>query len=188
MDSKSAATVEPLTLEEFERLPEEDEFRLELVRGRVVREARPGARHCDVAGRIYYALETFVRERDAGKVVYEGGFVLESDPPTVRGPDVAFIAASRLASGRSSRRMWDLAPDLAVEVLSPSNLPSRILEKVAEYLRVGVRLIWVVDPERDRLTVYDTLGNVGVLSAEDALEADDVLPGFRLELESVFAD
>ncbi len=84
--------------------------------------------------------------------------------------------------------MWDLAPDLAVEVLSPSNLPSGILEKVAEYLRVGVRLVWVVDPERDRLTVYDTLGDVRVLSAEDVLEADDVLPGFRLELEDVFAD
>lgn len=187
MEREHAATVEPLTLEEFERLPEEDEFRLELVRGRLVREARPGARHCDVAGRIYYALETFAREA-GGKVVYEGGFVLESDPPTVRGPDVAFIDASRLPSGRSSIRNWELAPDLAVEIVSPSNRPAATLEKVAEYLRVGVRQVWVVDPERDEVTVYRDRGEVRVLSAGDVLGPDDVLPGFRLDLAEVFAD
>lgn len=188
MDPDAAATVEPLTLEQFERLPEEDEFRVELVRGRLVREPRPGGRHGRIAFRLGFLIERFAEARGLGQVVMETGFLLAEDPPTVRGPDVAFLAQESLPSEGAPVGHWRYAPDLAIEVLSPSNSAAEILEKVADYLRSGSRLVWVLDPEAERVTIYRSRGDVRVVEVGDLLEGEDVLPGFRLELEDVFAD
>lgn len=186
MDSRSPATVEPLTLEEYASLPEEDESIVELVRGRLVREPRPGARHGEIAGRIFYALETFVRERGGGAVAFEAGFLLVEDPPTVRGPDVAFIASERLPPGETPKGFWPLAPDLVVEVLSPSNRTTAVLEKVLEYLSAGTRLVWVVDPETESVMTYPSPEGVRVLTRGDVLDCGELLRGFRLDVAELF--
>ena len=93
-------------LEEFQRMPEEDEYRIELVRGRIVREPRPGAQHGALTGELVHRLSTHVRDRAMGLVVTETGFLLAVDPPTVRGPDLAFIAAEHLPPARFRRRSW----------------------------------------------------------------------------------
>lgn len=188
MEPERTATVESLTLEEFGRLPEEDGFRMELVRGRLVREPPAGARHSDVAAAVFRALDAYAQKNEAGKVRFDAGYVLEEEPPTVRIPDVAFIAAHRLPPGPSPTGCWELAPDVAVEVLSPSNRPSAILEKVAQYLEAGVRLVWIADPGRETVTIYRPDGEVGVFGVGDVLRGEDVLPGFRLEVAEVFAD
>lgn len=186
MSADRADTVEPLTLEEFQRLPEEDEHRVELVRGRIVREPRPGARHGWLAGRIYVILEAYGRETGFGMAAIETGFLLAEDPPTVRGPDVAFIAEERLPAEGIPVGFWPLAPDLAVEVVSPSNSAAEIQEKVLDYLAVGTRLVWVVDPDTGSVTVYRSRDDVRVRTKGDALDGGDVLPGFRLEVTDLF--
>jgi Uma2 family endonuclease len=188
MSDHPTDTVErPLSLEEFQRLPEEDQHRIELVRGRLVREPLPGAEHGWLTGKLIGELAPFVRERALGLVVTETGFLLSDDPPTVRGPDVAFIATESLPPEGIPDGYWQVAPELAVEVVSPSNSASDIREKVLEYLAAGTRLVWVVDPVTRSVTAYRSRDEIRLLTTADELEGADVLPGFRLELAELFA-
>lgn len=188
MSDDRLETVEPLTLEQFERLPEEDEFLLELVRGRVVREPRPGGRHGRVTMRIAWLVESFARERELGWTLVDTGFLLSDDPPTVRGPDVAFLTRENLPATGAPTGFWRRPPDLAVEVVSPSNAAVEIQNKVLEYLAAGTRLVWVVDPATESATAYRSRDEIRVLTGGDVLDGDDVLPGFRLELARLFTE
>lgn len=175
-----------VTLEEFQRMPEEDEYRVELVRGRIVREPLPGARHGWLTGMLVERLGSFAREKGLGIVVTETGFLLNVEPPTVRGPDAAFIARENLPAALPPRGFWTVAPDLAVEVVSPSNTAGEMQEKVLEYLECGARLVWVVDPATRSVAAYRSREDIRLLTAGDALEGGDVLPGFRLSLSELF--
>ncbi|MGH7570379.1 MAG: Uma2 family endonuclease [Gemmatimonadota bacterium] len=180
-------TIEELvSLEEFERLPEEDEYLLELVRGRLVREARPGGEHGVLAGELVGRLHYHVGKHGLGRVVTETGFLLAEDPPTVRGPDAAFISAERYPKTGAPKGFWRIAPDLAVEIVSPSNSATEIQEKVLEYLEAGASLIWVVDPGVRTVTVFRSRTDVRVLTQEETLEGADVLPGFQLSISDLF--
>jgi Uma2 family endonuclease len=174
----------PLTIEEFERLPD-DGWRLELVRGHVVREPPAGFEHGGIAGWIAGELHAFLREHRLGRVrTAETGFVLFDEPPTVRAPDVAFVRQERLTFDR--KRFAPLAPDLAVEIVSPSNTSSDIQQKVLDYLEAGTRLVWVVDPGPRIVTVYRSRDEIRLLTAADELDGEDVLPGFRLSVSELF--
>ena len=175
-----------MTLEEFRRLPEEDAYRVELSRGRLVREPRPGAEHGWLTGRLVRLLGSHVEKRDRGLVVTETGFLLEDVPPTVRGPDVAFIASERLAGHGIPTGFWTVPPDLAVEVVSPSNSAAEIQQKVLEYLEAGTRLVWVVDPGSRSVTVWRPPAEARLLRAGEVLEGEAVLPGFRLDVTALF--
>lgn len=178
---------ELLTLEEYERLPDEDGYSLDLAAGRLVREPRPGARHGVIVGNLYRALDSFVRRRGLGRVVIETGFLLAEDPPTVRGPDVAFISVERLPVGPVPEGFWRLAPDLVVEVVSPSDSAAEIQEKVLQYLDAGTLAVWVVQPRTRTVEVWQPGADVHVVREGEALEGGDVLPGWRVELESLFS-
>jgi Uma2 family endonuclease len=173
-----------LTIEEFERLPD-DGWRLELVRGQVVREPPTGFEHGGVAFRIGSLLLRFVDEHTLGMVVgTDSGFVLADEPPTVRAPDVAFVSEDRLAF--DPKRFAPLAPDLAVEVLSPSNTMSEIQEKVLDYLDAGTRLVWIADPSSRTITVYRSRDEIRLIPADGELDGGDVLPGFRCKASELF--
>lgn len=177
-----------LTLEEFERLPD-DAWRTELVRGRVVREPPAGFEHGRRGIDVAYAITRFVREHDLGVVLAaETGFVLADEPPTVRAPDVAFVAAERIPAEGGATGYARLAPDLAVEVVSPSSRMSRLYAKVFDYLDAGTRLVWLVDPSNRTVTVFHGDGETRLLRVADELEGADVLPGFRLPLAEIFAE
>lgn len=176
-----------LTLDEFERLPE-DEWRTELVRGRVVREPPAGMDHGRLASRIALRVAAYVEGNDLGEVfIAETGFVLYEDPPTVRAPDVAFVAKARLPAPEDSMRFGHLAPDLAVEVVSPSNTAAEIIDKAVDYLEAGTRLVWVVEPSRRCITVYRSRDEIRLLQEGDDLEGHDVLPGFSVPVAEIFA-
>lgn len=175
-----------LTLEEFKRLPEEDGYLLELVRGRLVREPRPQAKHGWVATQLFRALDTFVEKQSLGIVIIETGFLLFDDPPTVRGPDVSFISSDNIPPEGIPDGFWRNGPDLAAEVLSPSNTVEDVQEKVLEYMEAGSRLIWVVHPRNRTVTVYRSREDISVLVEGDALDGEDVLPGFRLPISELF--
>lgn len=176
-----------ITLEEFQRMPEENEHLVELVRGRVIREPRPGAQHGQLTVRLGSSLHAHVRERELGIVLADFGVVLSVDPPTVRGPDIAFIAAENLPPEGAPVGFWPGGPDLAVEILSPSNRAAEIREKVLEYLAAGSGLVWVVEPRGRSVTTYRSRTDVRTLTVSDTLEGGDVLPGFRLPISEIFA-
>lgn len=185
---KASEAEKLLTIEEFERLPD-DGFRTELVRGRVVREPPAGMDHGEIGNHLAFLITGFVRRHGLGKVYNaDTGFVLFENPPTVRAPDVAFVSRSRLPSPEESISFGRLAPDLVVEVLSPSNTAAAILDKVEDYLEAGTRLVWVVEPRRQSITVYRSRNDIRLLGENDELEGYDVIPGFSLQVSEVFAD
>jgi Uma2 family endonuclease len=102
-----------------------------------------------------------------------------------RGPDVSFVAAGRLTPAAQPKPFPELAPDLAVEVVSPGDRPREVLDKVGEYLQAGVRLVWVIDPQARRATAYRGLTAVHTVDDSGDLDGTDVLPGFRCRLAEV---
>jgi len=175
-----------MTAEDLDRLPDNG-FRHELQSGLLVSEPLPGFRH----GRVAVAVASLLREhaRRHGLdllVVVESGFILSRSPDTVRGPDVAVVTRQRADRAGDLRRSFPGAPDLAVEVVSPSNSPVELHAKVADYLAAGTRLVWVVDPEVETVTVYRDLLAPRTLLASDSLAGEDVVPGFQVEVAELF--
>jgi Uma2 family endonuclease len=117
-------------------------------------------------------------------VYAETGFKLASDPDTVRGPDMAFIRTERLPDPEPVG-FPDFAPDLVVEVLSPGDRPGAVLAKVADWLSAGTRLVWVLDPSRRVARVYRDDGTEEVLTADQALAGEDVVPGFSCPIAEI---
>jgi Uma2 family endonuclease len=136
--------------------------------------------------RIGYRIAAYVEEHDLGRVyAAETGFKIESGPDTVRAPDVAFIATSRLPQEEPlGYPPWQ--PDLAVEVLAHDDHPAETLEKVAQWLRAGVRLVWLVDYERRNGRVYRADGSESLVDPAGALDGEDLLPGFSCPLADLW--
>ena len=142
--------------------------------------------HGAVANRIAYRITAHVERHDLGRVyAAETGFTIESDPDTVRAPDVAFISKGRLPA-EEPRAYPPWSPDLAVEVLAHDDHPAETLEKVAQWLRAGVRLVWLVDSERRSARVYRADGTESLLETAGTLDGEDLLPGFRCPLADLW--
>ena len=141
-----------------------------------------------LAGALIEILRGFVKPRHLGLVTAPDGMVRLA-PGLVRIPDVAFVSWARLPSRRVPREpIPDLAPDLAVEVLSESNTADEMARKRREYFAAGVRLVWQVAPLARTVEVYTAPEQVMLLREEDTLEGGEVLPGFALPLRECFAE
>ena len=178
------APAAPMTAEELLRanIPNK---RTELVRGVLVVREPAGARHGGVATSLALRLGAHVERSGAGRLfAAETGFTLTRGPDTVRAPDVAFVSRERLPEPLP-QGYFDLAPDLAVEVLSPGDRPGEVLAKVADWVSAGTRLVWIVDPERRLARCYRADGTESLMSADGTLDGEDVLPGFSCPLESI---
>ena len=159
--------------------------RTELVRGVLVVREPPGWLHGRVAMELARQIANHVAAHRLGAVLTaETGFTLARRPDTVRAPDVAFVRGERVPDPEP-RGFAELAPDLAVEVLSPGDRPGEVLAKVADWLTAGTRLVWVVDPERRLARVYRHDGSESIVGADEALDGEDVLPGFVCPLASI---
>lgn len=159
--------------------------RTELVSGVLVVREPAGYRHGEVAARLAKAIMDHVDRHRIGKVfAAETGFVLFTNPDTVRAPDVAFIGTARLPDPPPVG-FAHLAPDLVVEVLSPDDRAGEVLAKVADWLRGGSRLVWVVDPARRLARVYRDDGSEAVAGVDDALDGEQVLPGLSIALTDI---
>jgi Uma2 family endonuclease len=164
------------------RIPDK---RVELVRGVLIVSEPPGYRHGEITARLTTELTIYADRHDLGRVLAgDAGFKIGSNPDTVRGPDVAFIRRERLPHP-APRGFAAFAPDLAVEVLSPHDRPGDILIKVADWLSAGTRLVWVLDPERRLARVYRAGGSEAVVTADGALDGEDLLPGFSCALAGI---
>lgn len=183
----SGAMEAPITLADFAELPEEDGYKLELVRGHVVREPRPMPLHGRVAARLTRFLDEHVDSSELGAVLVEVDFLLSEEPPTVRAPDIAFVSTRRLPQDPYAPSYWRFAPDLAVEILSPTNRAAEMQRKVLDYLDAGSRMVWVIDPESRTAVSYGSRTDIRLLGPDQALDGGDVLPGFHLPLMRLFA-
>jgi len=157
--------------------------RCELVGGELAMMMPAGGRHGRFAMRIAFALGGFVDRNGLGDVlVAETGFVLARHPDTVRAPDVAFVRLGR----QIDDGFIDGAPDLAVEVVSPSDRPKAVADKVREWLDGGAEAVWVVDPDARTVTVHERLRVPRVFAETETLDGGAVLPGFTLQLRELF--
>ncbi len=157
----------------------------ELLRGVLIVREPPGTGHGARAARLTLRVGTFVERHDLGQVfAQDTGFKIERDPDTVRAPDVAFVARERL--GRIPDEGYaDFAPDWVAEILSPSDRPGEVLEKVGQWLGAGVRLVWVVDHVRRDARIYRADGTMSTVEPDGELDGEDVLPGFRCPLRDI---
>lgn len=175
------------------RLPEpEHGGKMELVDG-VVRVMSPvGLEHGEVAGLIYDALRDFARKHRLGRVTHETGFRLRRRPDRVLAPDVSVLFEARRPRTRERRESFvEGPPDLAVEVVSPSDRQRDVLEKVGQYLDGATPRVWVVRPRRQTVTVYRQSGEAVTRGPGDILSSDDAgLPveGFRLPVADIFEE
>jgi Uma2 family endonuclease len=178
-----ATTMRPrATEDDLFNIPKDGQ-KYELVDG-AIRVSPAGDRHSVVALRIGARLVAFVDQHRLGWVCgADGGFRLPSG--NVRSPDSAFVAAGRVPDDTPPVDYGNLAPDLAVEVLSPGDRPRDVLDRVGEYLEAGVRLVWVIDPAKGRGVAYRSPADVRELGPEDALDGEDVLPCFRCPLREI---
>ena len=167
-----------------------DGFVYELIKGELIKVSPPpGHEHGLVAMNIAGPLFEYVKTNNLGNVyAAETGYLLEEDPDTVRGADVSFVSKKRLEATSPVKGYWKGAPDLAVEVISPSDTVGRIEGKVAEWLESGTRLLWVVSPKMRTVTVFRSLTEIAVLTDKDRLEGGDVIPGFQVSVAEIFTE
>lgn len=175
-----------LTADDLLAMPD-DGYQYELVQGALVQLPMSSNESSDVAGGILSALRVFAYPQKLGRITgADGAFILSRDPYTVRIPDVAFVLEERMPPREARRRFLELAPDLAVEVVSPSDSANAVHERVLEYLAAGVQLVWVVHPIQRTVTVYSKDLIAHVLGEGDTLDAGDLLPGFSLAVADIF--
>ncbi len=177
------ATKTLLTAEEFAKTgPETD--RDELVQGELVPMPPPADRHGIVCGNTVFLLKGYTKHLGRGTVMCnDSGIITRRNPDTVRGVDVAVF----LSPGWQGPEGYTSdPPDLAVEIRSPSQSWTEVLDKVTEYLRMGVRLVWIIDPPRQRVTVFYPDREPQTFAPENELDGGEVLPGFRCRVAELF--
>jgi len=178
------ATPDLLTAEDLLALNIQDK-RTELVRGRLIVREPAGFRHGVIAMELARRLADFVKTHALGVVVAsETGFTLARNPDTVRAPDVGFIQATRVPRPLP-RGYAEIAPDLAAEVLSPDARAGEVLAKISDWLNAGCQLVWIIDPDRRMARVYRADGSESLLSADAALDGEDLLPGFTCRVDDL---
>jgi Uma2 family endonuclease len=161
--------------------------RTELVRGRLVVREPAKLRHGVIVVRIVLEIGIYLRSNPIGEVMAgDPGFTLFRNPDTVRAPDVAYLRADRMPTVEVVG-FDDLAPDLAVEVLSPGDRAGKVREKTDDWLRAGTLLVWVIDPRQRIAWVHRADGTVSQRTEHDLLDGEGVLPGFVLSLARVLA-
>ncbi|MEX1094406.1 MAG: Uma2 family endonuclease [Planctomycetales bacterium] len=176
-----------MTAEEFAQLPNTRPY--ELVRGELVEMNRPTIRHGLVRRKVMPLLGNWADRSSAGYVIpNDTGVVTERDPDSVRGPDCFFIGAERAPANLAGMKWLEVAPDLAVEVLSPSDRWSEVTAQVGEYLAFGVAEVWVIDPQQRELYRYRGDAGPAVLSEDDTLASETILPGFSCRVGEFFRD
>ena|SRR5947208_1512729 len=183
----SATLTKPMTADELLEMPD-DGYRYELVKGELIQMSPTGDEHGQVTVALTGPLHMHVKKHNLGRVYAAAtGFKLESAPDTVRAPDIAFVSSERVEATGTLTGFRSGAPDLVVEVLSPSDRIGRVEAKVKQWLETGARLVWVVSPKLKTVTVYRSLWDIVALTEKDTLDGGDVVPGFQIKVADIFA-
>lgn len=186
----ATVSTKPMTADEFYdwvHRSENADRRFELVRGEVVEMTRPGKRHGFVCARASQILMNFADRRKKGYVCSnDTSVIVATDPDSVRGPDIMFFEDAQSMAELEVK--WAKAPaKLAVEVMSPSDTFGEMSERIQDQLDAGTALVWLIDPESRKVTVYRPGKQHYVLCDTDELTGDDVLPDFRCKVSDFFS-
>lgn len=174
-----------LTAKDLAGMGEEAEF-CELVDGALVQMSPSRLPEARVVRTTQRLLDNFVSQHRLGEV-FGPDLGYELTLYRVRAPDVSFVSAEKLAAYGNPWEFAKLVPDLVVEVISPDVKYGYLQRKIRDYFEAGVRLLWIVDPEMQTVTVYRSPVDLRILTAADMLAGDDVLPGFSCRVAELFA-
>ena len=176
-----------MTADEFYDFCCRNDGRYELVDGKVVEMAPANEQHGSVAFNITGSFYIYSRQSGTGSGGVETGYRVRQDPDTVRGPDVSFNVRSREEGEEYPiPRFVPGAPDIAVEVVSPSNTVAEMGRKVAEYLAAGSQRVWVTYPSTRSVVVHRLDGSIITYTGDDVITDEELLPGFSLPLSDIF--
>jgi Uma2 family endonuclease len=180
------ATTTVMTIDDLWQI--EEPGRHNLIRGELHSMPPAGGEHSAIEATMIILLGNIIREQGYGRV-YSGdaGFILSEEQNTVLSPDVAIVKGERLPPLEEQRGFLPLAPDFAVEIVSPSDRSSLVTEKVMEYLAAGTQLVWVVEPRLRLITAYTPDRDAHVYTADDEIDGGEVIPGFRIRVSEFFA-
>ena len=176
-----------LTAEDFFRLYSHKDGRYELVDGEVVVMAPANEQHGAAALNIGTEFNLYSRRTGIGRASVETGYRLRSGPDTVRGPDVAFVMTGKDEWESLGNRFGSSAPDIAIEVVSPSNTAAEMERKVADYLAAGSQRVWVAYPSSRTVVVHHADGTAITYSGNEIVTDEELLPGFSLPLAEIFS-
>ncbi|MCM3872987.1 MAG: Uma2 family endonuclease [Pyrinomonadaceae bacterium] len=177
-----------MTADELLALPH-GQFCYELINGELKKMSPAGHDRGRLAMELAGPLQQFVKKKKLGKIyAAETGFLLTTNPDTVRAPDIAFIAQERVDKVGRSKGYWIGPPDLAVEVMSPSDTVSAVEDKLQMWLKSGTQLVWVVSPKLLTITVYRSGNEIQILTEKDTLDAGNVIPGFQILVAEIFGE
>ncbi|HLQ76409.1 MAG TPA: Uma2 family endonuclease [Terriglobia bacterium] len=178
MKPRGTATVEDLLA-----MPEDGQ-KHELVDGEIV--VSPGGLiHSIIATNIIYVLATFLEKHPIGKVMTPDVGIWFPNG-NLRSPDVTFVRNEKLPTGEALNNFGEFVPDFVVEVLSPSDRPMHVAQKIGEFLECGVPIVWLVDPAKKTVTEYRSLSNTRLYSGDDVIHAEPALPGFSCPVSRFF--
>ncbi len=178
-----------ITAEEFAQMPESRGA--ELVRGRIVwpgvsEEPVNNWQHARLLMRLCLLFGSYAQRQRVGEFFAgDPGMIVKRGPDTARGPDLAFVAADRTGAVPQTG-FSDVVADLVIEILSPSDTMVNVHAKVREYLKAGVRVVWIADSEGENVLEFRSRAAVRMFEGDDVLEAQDVLPGFRWPVRDLF--
>lgn len=159
------------------------EKQIEIVDGEVEIKNMPGLRSSGVAARIIVKIGIYLEENNIGELYgADATFMIGENE---RMPDVSFVSNEKLKDGEPVNKA-EFAPDLAIEVISPTDIYSKILKKIREYLNAGVKQVWLVEPEFQTVAVYKSPMKSETFNAEDTLVCEEILPDFKLHLKEIF--
>ncbi|HEU4326886.1 MAG TPA: Uma2 family endonuclease [Roseiflexaceae bacterium] len=175
----------PVTATALLQLPDNG-MRRELVRGEVIEQMPPGGQHGAIAVALALMLRLWTKGVGGGYVGVEAGYVLSRGPDTVRGPDISLVRAERLPASGVPEGFWTLAPDLAVEVVSPSETAEEVREKVRDFLAAGTPQVWTIYPRSHEVIVHTPDGLARTYSAGETIEGGNLLPGFTCPVDDLF--
>ena len=157
----------------------------EFVNGKLEKKNMPNAKHSGIAGRLTIELGIFLKKNKIGRVYPEAHFQIGADK---RIPDVAFVSEDKIPENGEPQKFWTFAPDLAIEIVSPTDFYQDVLEKIYDYFEAEVKQVWLINPEKETLTIYFSADETKVLSKNDSLTCEEILPKFRLKLSDIFID
>ncbi len=184
-----SATIELLDEREVVPPPILEPEHYEVIDGQVVETPRMGAAETWIASFLGQVMGPFARTNHLGRVVIETMFSL-GEGRNKRRPDLAFVSYARWASDRRvpAGEAWDVVPDLAVEVICPSNTIGQMARKIREYFAAGVVNVWVVIPDTSEVQVWESPGLCRALHPGDEIDGGLILPGFRMAVTTLFED
>jgi Uma2 family endonuclease len=180
----ATVTSTAMTVEEFSRLPA-DGARHEMNAGELITLPPPKSLHSRVARSVFTRLDAFLQSEGLREVYQEAGYLLSYEPPTIRQPDVSVLSKARI-DATPEDSYFEGAPELAIEIVSPSDAADELEIKVRQYLNTGAKQVWVLYPKSQDLHVFQP-DRFFVLKADEVLEGGDLLPGFAVKVSELFS-